>query len=102
MLIVRRRAGESVLIGDDVRIEVLEITPGRVKLGVTAPKDVSVQRSEVRLTREENLAAARQMSPDRLASLASRFRKESRAGKEPAGDGKACQVEEALSHDSDV
>ena len=58
MLVIRRRAGESILIADDVEIEILEITPTRVKLGVKAPKEVPVLRKEVRLTQDRNRAAA--------------------------------------------
>ena len=50
MLVIRRRAGESILIADDIEIEVLETTPTRVKLGIKAPKEVTVLRKEVRLT----------------------------------------------------
>lgn len=74
MLVVRRRAGQSILIGEDVEIQVLEIGPARVKLGITAPAAISVVRSEVRLTREENLAAARRLSPEKLAAFASILR----------------------------
>jgi carbon storage regulator len=53
-----RRAGESLLIGDGVEIEVLDAKPHRVKLGIVAPASVSIVRKEARITREENLAAA--------------------------------------------
>ncbi|MGB9605536.1 MAG: carbon storage regulator, partial [Bryobacteraceae bacterium] len=42
MLIVRRRAGQAILIGDQVEVHVLEIQPGRVKLGVVAPRAIPV------------------------------------------------------------
>jgi len=74
VLVVRRRAGQSILIGEEVEIQVLEIGPARVKLGVTAPAAIPVVRSEVRLTREENLAAARRLSPEKLAAFASTIR----------------------------
>ena len=61
MLVIRRRAGESIRIGDDVEIEVIDCGPHRVKLGIRAPREVPVIRNEVRLTREQNLAAARSM-----------------------------------------
>lgn len=75
MLVIRRRAGESVLIGGDVEVEVIDIGLTRVKLGITAPKEIVVLRKEVRLTREENLAAARGLAPERLVELAARFRR---------------------------
>jgi carbon storage regulator len=75
MLVIRRRPGESVLIGGDVEVEVIDIGPTRVKLGITAPKEIVVLRKEVRLTREENLAAARGLAPEKLVELAARFRR---------------------------
>lgn len=75
MLVIRRRPGESVLIGGDVEVEVIDIGPTRVKLGITAPKEILVLRKEVRLTREENLAAARGLAPEKLVELAARFRR---------------------------
>jgi carbon storage regulator len=58
MLVVRRRAGESVLIGDDIEVVVLEAGQNRVKLGIMAPREVLVFRKELELTREQNRAAA--------------------------------------------
>ena len=58
MLIVRRRRGEAILVGDNVEIEILDISPTQVKIGIRAPKEVSVFRKEIRLTREANVAAA--------------------------------------------
>ena len=40
MLIVRRRRGESITIGDEIEIEILDISPTQVKVGIRAPKDV--------------------------------------------------------------
>ncbi|MGD0616041.1 MAG: carbon storage regulator [Bryobacteraceae bacterium] len=58
MLVVRRRAGESVLIGGDIEVVVLEAGQNRVKLGIMAPREVLVFRKELELTREQNRAAA--------------------------------------------
>ena len=72
MLVIRRRAGESILIGEGIEIQVAEIASGRVKLGITAPPEVVVLRKEVKLTRDQNLAAAQGMAMGRLAELAAR------------------------------
>jgi len=69
MLVIRRREGEAILIGEDVEIEILELTPARVKLGIRAPDRVQVLRKELKATREQNLAAARGLSSDGLARL---------------------------------
>lgn len=48
MLVLSRNRFESIEIGDDIRVEVIEVTPrGRVRLGVTAPRKTTVFRSEV-------------------------------------------------------
>jgi carbon storage regulator len=46
VLVLRRRPGETIAIGGDIEIEVIEISRTRVKLGVTAPREVSVIRKE--------------------------------------------------------
>ena len=69
MLVIRRRPGESLFIGDNVEIEVLDSTPSQVKLGIRAPRDVTVLRKEIHLTRRQNLASARGFSPAAVDQL---------------------------------
>ena len=59
MLVIRRRPGEALLIGDDVEIEILEIAASQVKIGIRAPRAVTVLRKEIRLTMDQNRAVAR-------------------------------------------
>ncbi len=47
MLILTRRSGEAVIVGDNVRIAVLDIRGNQVRLGVEAPREVTVHREEV-------------------------------------------------------
>jgi carbon storage regulator len=47
MLVINRKRGESIRIGDDIVITVLEFRDGRVKLGIDAPLEISVNRQEV-------------------------------------------------------
>lgn len=47
MLILTRRIGETVVIGDEVTVTVLRVKGNQVRLGVNAPKSVSVQREEI-------------------------------------------------------
>ncbi len=47
MLVLSRRLGETLVIGDDIKITVLGISGNQVRLGIAAPKDVSVHREEV-------------------------------------------------------
>jgi len=55
VLILTRRVGETVMIGDDVTVTVLRVKGNQVRLGVNAPKTVSVQREEIfhRMKRED-------------------------------------------------
>lgn len=48
MLVLSRRPSEEIIIGDNIRITIVQIAGGRVKLGVSAPQEVPVHRSEVR------------------------------------------------------
>lgn len=47
MLILTRRVGETVMIGEDVSVTVLRVKGNQIRLGVNAPKNVSVQREEI-------------------------------------------------------
>ena len=47
MLVLSRRADESLFIGDDIKITVLDIRGGQVRLGITAPDSIKVHREEV-------------------------------------------------------
>ena len=47
MLVLSRRQSESIVIGDNIRVQVLEISGGRVRLAIEAPGHVSVDREEI-------------------------------------------------------
>lgn len=66
MLMIRRRAGESILLGESVEIQVLEIAGNRVKIGISAPRELLVLRKELRLTEEFNRDASRNIPAERL------------------------------------
>ncbi len=56
MLILTRRVGETVMIGDEVTVTVLGVKGNQVRVGVNAPKDIAVHREEIyeRIKNEEN------------------------------------------------
>ncbi|MBO9625764.1 MAG: carbon storage regulator CsrA [Microbacterium sp.] len=47
MLVLTRRANESIVIGDDITITILAVTPGGVRVGVDAPRDKRINRAEI-------------------------------------------------------
>jgi carbon storage regulator len=60
MLTISRRQGERILIGDDIVIEVVEVSGGSVRIGITAPREQRIYREELwERVKEENEAAAR-------------------------------------------
>jgi carbon storage regulator len=75
MLVIRRRAGETLLIGGEIEIEILETGSSQVKLGIRAPKHVIVLRKEIQITVEENVLAAKEKSGAALDSLLQTLKK---------------------------
>jgi carbon storage regulator len=67
MLILSRRQNESLHIGDDVVVTVLGIKGKLVRLGISAPKTVVVDREEVHARKLREAAAAPTQRPDRLS-----------------------------------
>ena len=65
MLVLTRRCGEAVTIGPDIRVVVLGIKGGQIRLGIEAPKTVDVHRDEVqaRILNENQLAAKTRAIP---------------------------------------
>ena len=74
MLVIRRRAGESLMIGNDVEVEILEIGASQVKLGIRAPKQIMVLRKEVLHTQEANLEASLPISLESLTNMLEKLR----------------------------
>lgn len=59
MLVLARKKDESIIVGDDIEITVIDIQGDQVKIGIAAPKNVSIHRKEVFVEiKEENMKAA--------------------------------------------
>jgi carbon storage regulator len=74
MLVMQRREGESILIGDDIEIRILAVNGSRVKVGIEAPRRIPVLAREVHLVRAENIAASQLPAKGGAAMLAGLFR----------------------------
>ena len=75
MLILTRKSGESITIGDDVKITVVEVKGKQVRIGIDAPRSYMIHRVEVYLSiQEENRRAAKE-SPLSIAGLKHLFGK---------------------------
>ena len=65
MLILTRKSGETIVIGEDIKVTVLGIQGRQVKIGITAPNKVSVYREEIfRKIQEENVRASMSLKED--------------------------------------
>jgi carbon storage regulator CsrA len=83
MLVMRRRPGEGFQIGPEIEIEILEITPTRVKIGVKAPAALTITRNEVVRTREENLTASQPAPAELVVRLMQRLNPARNRAEEP-------------------
>jgi carbon storage regulator len=71
MLVLSRRQSETIVIGDNIRVQVLEISGGRVRLAIEAPGHVSVDREEIwqrKQLERRALQAGEQVASGRVAS----------------------------------
>lgn len=74
MLVLTRKPGEAIVIGDDIEIEIVAIGGGKVRVGITAPRETTVHRKEVYVELQEAAAATVDAAT---------------AGDEPAGEAAA-------------
>ena len=70
MLILRRKAGESLVIGDEIQVSVLDINEGSVRIAIEAPRHIPILRSELLQAADANRDAANVPSqPEKLLEL---------------------------------
>lgn len=71
MLILNRKKNESIMIGDDIEIKIIDIDGEQIKLGIDAPNHVDIHRKEVYMSIQEanNEATQQQLSMDVLDQL---------------------------------
>ncbi len=74
MLVLSRRVGESLVIGDNVTVTVLEVRGDVVRIGIDAPRSVAVNRAELLAELEARNQAAASPSETAVASLAAQLR----------------------------
>jgi carbon storage regulator len=58
MLVLTRKTNQSIMIGDDVEVQVLAVSRDKIRLGISAPRDIPVFRKEVYLSIQEERTAA--------------------------------------------
>jgi len=70
MLILSRKVNESIMVGENIEVKIVDISNRSVKLGIEAPKEVSVHRKEIfELIKNENLLAAPMADKNKVVSL---------------------------------
>jgi carbon storage regulator CsrA len=76
MLVLARKIDQSIVLGDEITIKVISIDKGIVKLGIDAPSNVAILRSELlEDVKESNIAASKDVKSDTLSLLSKILRK---------------------------
>lgn len=95
MLILTRKLGESITIGDEIKITVLEFQGRQVKLGIIAPKDIGIHREEVYEKIQAQNREASKVSKNELVEVAQKWR-HNEAGEDFRFQGKFTTKRESI------
>ncbi len=74
MLLMRRRQGETILIGDQIEIHIAHIGRTRVKMAISAPREIRVVAKEVEVVGRQNRAAASSLPGPAVSAALAKFR----------------------------
>ena len=80
MLVLSRKKGQSIMIGNEIEISIVDVQGEQVRLGISAPREVSIHRKEVfeEIIAENRQAAAAHVSPDMIKQI--KIRKDAGSG----------------------
>lgn len=76
MLVITRKSNQGFRISDDIEITIIEVSNDRVKLGISAPKHISIVRNELLQAQELNLESSKAISKTNIEQLLSLIEKE--------------------------
>lgn len=69
MLVLSRKSGESLWINDNIEVRIVEVSNDKVKIGINAPKEVKILRSELCMTMESNKESSESTSVEKIADI---------------------------------
>lgn len=101
MLVLARKIGESIIVGNNIRVKIVEISSGVVRLGIDAPREISIVRSELHSRVEgENRRSAEVGAGEPLPSEVLGVLRKKSVAPPPVSSGSPASPDSPASHDS--
>ncbi len=72
MLILSRKAGETLVINNEIEVKIIEVVGDKIKIGIQAPKDVKILRKELIQTMDSNKESTSAITPSKLHDMLSK------------------------------